>query len=235
MFWPHVIEASSDSCDLKEHITPEDFDLLTSLKSLTVNRFNAEKGDPRDMDLIFTFTENAYTPAQTIKKRFVYSAENAAQGEVGMISEPVHIQWKEGKDLTGGINKAAMEAFEERRKAGEKSKGKGKGKKAEHGPAVKKLIDLIDKDTHQSFFNFFSYSGPHKEFGEIADNQEEDSEAEDENGVYSGMLDPFPWGDAVSVAISEDMYPNAVKYFSMFPHPNPVPCVSTPNTFSLGH
>lgn len=205
-FWPHVLEDASSTLGFDEHITPEDAEALTSLTEINVSRPSVEKGDPRDVEISFKFTESEYMPAQTVAKLFTYQPSQLP-GLTGLVSTPIAITWKAGKDLTFGVNQAAVEAFEER-----KTKAANKGKTSTKlGPKEEKLYKLLTKNS-QSFFTWFSFSGLHHELGET---EEEDEEEDDDEELPSGPIEPFPYGDELAVQFAEDVYPSAVKYFSM--------------------
>jgi hypothetical protein len=173
-----------------------------------VTRPNAENGDPRDVDISFKFADNEWMPEQTITKRFTYFE---APGLTGLTSTPVEITFKHGKDLTEGINKAAIEAFEERKARADKKNKKGKGA-AKRGPKEEALLKLLEGPS-QSFFYWFSFTGKHPLLGEI----EEDDQSEGEENDISNPIDPFPYGDELAAQLADDLYPHAVKYFSMTP------------------
>jgi hypothetical protein len=205
-FWPHVIEDASSALGFDEHITPEDAEALSHLVELNVVRPNVEKGDPRDVEITFKFEESDYMPAQTITKFFTY--QSTKPGLTGLISTPVAINWKPGKDLTAGINQAAIDAFEERKAKKDSKKGKGSAK---FGAKEEKLQELLMQNS--SFFIWFSYTGVHHDLGESeGDDDDSDKMVDDEP---MGPVEAFPWGDELAVQIAEDVYPSAVKYFSM--------------------
>ncbi|KAF8540369.1 hypothetical protein BDD12DRAFT_699141, partial [Trichophaea hybrida] len=69
-FWPHVLEDASGPTGFDEYVTPEDAEVLTHVTEIKVARPNAEKGDPRDIEIVFKIKENDFMPAQTITKLF---------------------------------------------------------------------------------------------------------------------------------------------------------------------
>jgi hypothetical protein len=218
-FWPHVIEDASSSLGFDEHITPEDAEVLSHVTELNVVRPNVENGDPRDVEITFKFEDCDYMPAQTVTKLFTYQP-SMKPGLTGLISTPTAITWKPGKDLTFGINKAAIEAFEERKaKAASKDK-KGKGS-VKLGEKEEKLYELLTKHL-PSFFVWFSYSGVHHDLGETEDDDDDSDKMDDEDddGKGTGPIEPFQYGDELAVQIAEDVYPSAVKYFSMYNAPD---------------
>jgi hypothetical protein len=206
-FWPRVIEEASDALGFDEHITPEDAEALTHLVELNVVRPNVEKGDPRDVEITFKFKESDYMPAQTVTKLFTY--QSTKPGLTGLISTPTPITWKPGKDLTAGINQAAIEAFEERKAKKDAKNGKGSAKL---GKKEEKLQKLLAKNS--SFFVWFSYTGAHHDLGESEDDDDDLEKMVDDK--YLGPVEAFPYGDELAVQIAEDLYPTAIKYFSMY-------------------
>jgi len=209
-FWPHVIEDASSSLAFDEHITPEDAEVLAHLAELNVTRPNAEQGDPRDIEFVFKFKDSDYMPAQTITKLFTYQEDNKP-GLTGLVSTPTEIEWKGAKDLTFGVNKAAIEAFEERNA---KAEAKKHGKAAGLGDKERRLLELLSKNS-QSFFIWFSYTGAHHDLGETEGEIEDLDDADD-----SGPVEAFPYGDELAIQMAEDVYPSAVKYFSAFCNPS---------------
>lgn len=210
------MEEASGQIGLDEQVTPEDMVVLSTLTSFKVRRPDIESGDPRNIEITWTFADNDYMPAQTLVKKFTFQG-SSTPGLTGLISEPVEIQWKEKKDLTKGINKAAIEAFEERKAAAKEKKGKGKTAK-KMGEKEEKLQKLIPNTP--SFFTWFSFSGSHAELGECTlekeGEQEEEEEGQDEDDDEGdfGPVEPFPYGDELAVQFAEDVYPCAIKHFS---------------------
>jgi len=212
-FWPHVLEDASSTAGFDEYVTPEDAEVLTHVTEIKVTRPNAEKGDPRDIEVIFKIKENDFMPAQTITKLFTHQPSDKP-GSTGLVSTPASIIWKESKDLTFGVGKAAIEAFEERKaKAASKDK-KGKGS-IKLGEKEQALHNLLSKNS-ASFFTWFSFSGAHRELGEVEDESDPDFMDDDEDGP-AGPIETFPYGDEFAIQFAEDVYPSAVKYFSTSP------------------
>ncbi|KAA8894946.1 hypothetical protein FN846DRAFT_367046 [Sphaerosporella brunnea] len=208
-FWPQVLDEASSSLGFDEHITPEDSAVLEHLTEINVVRPNVEDGDPRDFDIVFKFDDNDYMPAQTVTKSFTYQPSMKVNS-TGLISTPTPIIWKDGKDLTGGINKAAIEAFEERKAKTDSKKGKGSAKL---GQKEGKLLELLTENS--SFFAWFSYSGVHFDLGETErDDNDSDKMDDDEDDKPVDYVEAFHYGDELAIQIAEDLYPSAVKYFT---------------------
>ncbi|EKD14753.1 uncharacterized protein L3040_002817 [Drepanopeziza brunnea f. sp. 'multigermtubi'] len=252
-FWPLVLEQAPP--DIDQYIQPSDSALLlSSLASLSVSHFEAElpHGDPRSVSIRFDFQENEYFRDASLEKRFWW--RRATDGWTGLVSEPVPIDWKAGRDLTGGVLGLVVKAWEAERKSsssvvdggggGGAAKDKKK-KKAGLTPEQKALKKHIDGTGMGglSFFAWFGFIGRNITAEESAaanalearrrearkagsahdtdkdgdgekgeqDTETEDTEGEDEVDM---SLEIFPEGDDLAVAISEDLWPSAIKYFT---------------------
>ncbi|KAL7274798.1 hypothetical protein RUND412_002297 [Rhizina undulata] len=218
-FWPLVLETAAGALGFDEHITPEDAHLIaTSLNSINVTRPDAQSGDPRNILITFEFSENQWFEDKILEKKFTHQGGDSG-GLTGLVSEPVAIKWKSGKDLTGGVTELAVKAFEERRKAAEKERGEGKKGKGvrKRGEMQERLLKALSKE-RQSFFNWFGWTGKHISLGEAKgspgdDDSELSDDEDDEVDEDSSPVDSFPFGDEIAVQIADDMYPNAPKYF----------------------
>lgn len=215
--------------DIDEYIQPSDSNLIvTALTSLYVTHFEAEDGDPRSVAIRFEFDENEYFEDRVIEKKFWH--RTAKDGWTGFVSEPVDIKWKEGKDLTEGLLGLAKAVWDEEQAAGANGAG-SKGK--EFTPKQKALKDKIESIGlgGLSFFAWFGYRGPKvsaeesklaakeekerrqrraagEEVSTPKDDDDEDEDDDDEE------LEIFPSGDQLALAIAEDLWPSAIKYFS---------------------
>lgn len=225
-FWPLVIEQAPP--DIDEYIQPSDSALLLSaLTSLSVSHFevgNGGAGDPRSIAIRWEFGDNDYFEDKVIEKKFWH--RRARDGWSGLVSEPVDIRWKKGKDLTNGLLGMAKRVWDEEQPA--KAKSNGADEATDEQKALKKKLENTGIGG-MSFFAWFGYIGrrvsadesrlatekeaekrKQRAEGKTADGEEEDEEDEDEDDY-----EIFPDGDSLAVAISEDLWPNAIKYFSM--------------------
>ncbi|KAI5241734.1 nucleosome assembly protein family [Aureobasidium subglaciale] len=231
-FWPLVFEQSPP--DVDRYITPNDANIFAKLKSLEVKRFevpmgpekiDAETGDPRSIAIRFEFDSNDYFTDSVLEKKFWYRRSN--DGWSGLVSEPVKIDWKEGKDPTEGLTNAAFAVFEARKKAG--------NMKLKDFAAHKKLVDMIEQwnADNTSFFTWFGFvsatryisaeesAQANKEYKERQDKRAqgeriespEPEEDEDELDI-PGEDEVHPEGDELAQLIAEDVWPNAIKYFT---------------------
>jgi hypothetical protein len=250
-FWALVLEQAP--MDIDEYIQPSDSAiLLTSLKTLSVSRFELDadekKGDPRNIAIRFEFAENEHFEDTVLEKKFWW--RQSKDGFSGLVSEPVEIRWKKGKDLTDGLLGLVKAVYDEQRakpKQDAKDK-KDKKEKVELTEKQKALKEKIDKTGMGgvSFFAWFGYIGEYvsaeesrasieeekeerrkRKAGEKVakddedEEMEDDDEDEDDEDEEEDDLDIFPMGDAVAMAIADDLWPGALKYFSKLPLPLP--------------
>ncbi len=238
--------------------------LLFALDDLEVTRFEvvgdetekeAPEGDPRSITFRFTFGPNDYFEDTVLEKRFWHRHQPkqlpnprqtkkeqnkgpSVEAWSGLVSEPVPIRWKRGKDLTGGLLDLAVKAWAE----GDK----------EDSSAHKKLEAALSKTAvgAVSFFAWFGYVGrrisaeesaaavsqereqraaraagrEEKTKGEKKEEEEEEEDADDDDEDDDEEIgddddedgypyEIFPDGDTVAQALAEDLWPNAIKYF----------------------
>ena len=209
--------------------------MLSALKSLHVTRFEVEnesEGEPRSVQFTFTFEENEWFHDGVLEKRFWH--RRSKDGWSGLVSEPVRIHWKEGKDLTDGLLDMAVRVWAEE---------VNRGAVSEKQDALVETMESTPMDA-VSFFAWFGYRGRKvsaEESSEATRNEMEkrvngghdDDENEESGNLKSaiektiateddqdadGELDYeiFPRGDDLAIALSDDLYPNAIKYFSKF-------------------
>jgi Nucleosome assembly protein (NAP) len=177
------------------------------------------------------FAENEYFENSVLEKRFWY--RRSRDGWSGFVSEPVPIQWRKGKDLTGGLLDLVCNAWESEKQALEKDRNwkMRRSGLTEKQKALKKKIDQTGMGG-LSFFAWFGFIGrrvSEKESAEAMAKEAERREAR-RNGKSAGSppfeeeddgeedivknLEIFPDGDDLAVAITEDLWPGAIKYFS---------------------
>lgn len=228
-FWPLVLEQAPP--DIDQYIQPSDSALLlSSLTSLSVSHFEIADadGDPRSVAVRWEFSPNEYFEDPVLEKRFWY--RRSKDGWSGLVSEPVAIKWKQDRDLTGGLLDMVCKAWEVEKSAGTKEKSTGLSPEQK---VLKKKIDNTGMGG-LSFFAWFGFIGrkvsaeESKEATRIENERknarkkdtsppdslngdEEEDEGEDELGM---SLEIFPDGDDLAVAITEDLWPGAIKYFT---------------------
>lgn len=211
------------------------------------------------MKISLSFAENAWFEDRVLEKKFWY--RRGKDGWTGLVSDPVQIRWKKGKDVTEGLLDNAVQVFkmaaEIKKIESQSEDGLGIGEKkqklleemsAVYQTRAGKLVETL-KTTPQdavSFFAWFGYRGRDVSAEESAmatklehekrerlntkktmpsENAPIDSrDALDSMPSKAVALDEvdenelgheiFPAGEDLAVAISEDLYPGAIKYFS---------------------
>ncbi|KAF2827060.1 NAP family protein [Ophiobolus disseminans] len=231
-FWSLVFEQTPPEID--NFIQPSDSAVFADcLETFDVSRFELEdpNGSPRSFSLKFGFSDNEYFEDRVLEKKFWF---RKAKDWTGIVSEPVLIHWKKGKDLTGGLTDAAYNLFEARKKLGtDTSDGKAR-KRETQLPEHKILAHKIEKSLESSisFFGLFAFVSGYrwvsaeesqKVTREAKEKLEkvqqgvkmEGSEDEDDDSPeeHHQEVEVFAGGDEVVTIIVEDMWPNAIKYY----------------------
>ena len=165
----------------------------------------------------------------------------------GLVSEPVRIHWKQDKDLTKGLLGAACDLADAEKKGGERKKLPefeklvNKVGEIEAEAAAADEGDEEDEDPMSpagaSFFAFFGYRGrdvsaeqskaavkeEQERWAKIAkgeavdDDEEDDDDDEDDDADDLEDAEIFPDGEELAIALAEDLWPNALKYYGWFP------------------
>ncbi|KXT02228.1 hypothetical protein AC578_5074 [Pseudocercospora eumusae] len=226
-FWPLVLEQAPPEVD--GYIHPEDSRILgESLISLEVTRPELDiepQGSPRSISIKFHFKENDRFSDQVLEKKFFY--RRASDGWVGLVSEPVKIRWKKGKDLTEGLTDGAHALFEARKKTGDML-----AKGVPEYTALKKKVEHWN-GANTSFFTWFGWvssrrwvsaeesDAANKEHqsrrearkkGEKVEPQLPDPEDDEKND--DSEVEVHENGDDLAVSFAEDIWPNAIKFFT---------------------
>ncbi|KAF2125551.1 hypothetical protein P153DRAFT_370203 [Dothidotthia symphoricarpi CBS 119687] len=231
-FWSLVFEQAPTEID--NFIQPSDSRVFAEcLDTFEVTRFDLENS-PRSFALKFGFSENEWFSDTTLEKKFWF---RKTKEWAGLVSEPVKIHWKKGKDLTGGLTDAACKLGEARQKLGNTSTPEARKKEAAL-PEYKNMAQRNETATEASvsFFGLFAFVSGYRwvsaeesaqvekedkekmeklKRGEAVDDDDDDDdddEAEPEQQDYQ-ETEVFPDGDEVVTLIAEDMWPNAIKYY----------------------
>lgn len=200
-----------------------------------MSRFELDdpNGSPRSFSLKFGFNENEYFEDKVLEKKFWF---RKTQDWAGLVSEPVKINWKKDKDLTGGLTDAACKLAAARKKLAIDTSDAKARKKEVGTKEYKSLAQKIETatDASVSFFGLFAFVSGYRwvtaeesakvvkedkeRFEKIkrGETVEEDDDDEEDPQDYQ-EIEVFPGGDEVATIIAEDMWPNAIKYYSMFP------------------
>jgi hypothetical protein len=224
-FWTLVLEQAPQEVD--NYILPSDSQIFAEcLQTLEVSRFelNDPKGSPRSFSIKFGFSDNEYFTDKVLEKKFWF--RKSLDGWQGLVSEPVKINWKKGKDVTDGLTDAAYKLYETK-------KTKGATKETDL-PEYKSLAAKLEESEEPvpSFFAWFGFVSSYKwvsaEESEQASKKEaerlakqkrgekvEEEEPEGEEEQDYQETEVFPTGDQLATIIAEDLWPSAIKYYSM--------------------
>jgi len=234
-FWSLALELAPQEID--QFVQPSDSGVFAEcLKDIEVSRFeldsNAKDGSPRSFSVKFTFGPNEWFADEVLEKKFWYR-HSSAHGS-GLVSEPVKIQWKAGKDLTQGLTDAAVKLWDATSKLSAAEKAKSITKLSEY----KKLAALLEENDRSSvsFFTFFAFVAEHvyvsaeeslaakasdEERRKKRANGEEVSEDDDEAAEEKTALAVAEWEDVevcphgaeLATVIADEFWPNALKFF----------------------
>ena len=166
-FWALVFEQAPPEID--QYISPSDSEALAALTSLEVTRFEiafgpaseaANTGDPRSVSFKFEFAENEFFDNTVLEKKFWF--RRAKDGWTGLVSEPVNIKWKAGKDLTDGMLQLAVTVWQRQKAqaAAAAAAGTGTGP-LPHVAGYDRLVRKVKQQTPGSisFFAWFGFRG----------------------------------------------------------------------------
>jgi hypothetical protein len=224
-FWPLVLEQAP--LEIDQYIQPHDSRIFAeSLINIEVRRpelDGGKAGNPRSLSIKFEFTPNEDFEDTVLEKHFWY--RRAADGFVGLVSEPVKIHWKEGKDLTEGLTDGAVALFEARKRIGDMT---AKGL-PEYTALNKKVESWNGMNT--SFFTWLGWvSGRRWISTEESEKAVEEYKAEKEKrkaGVKPEIPDEpeeaevddedvevHQAGEELAISFAEELWPNAIKFFT---------------------
>lgn len=224
-FWTLVIEQAPD--ELGTFIEPTDSKVFVEcLQTLEVSRFEIDdpKGSPRSVSIKFGFGENEYFTDKEIEKKFWF---RKSKDWAGLVSEPVKINWKKGKDLTGGLTDAAYDLAQARKKLAKRDP-KEETKLPEYKALAKKIENATEASV--SFFTWFGFVSSYRWISAEESEQAEKEDAakmeklkrgekfeelpDEDEDIDHQETEVFPQGDEVATLLAEDLWPSAIKYFS---------------------
>ncbi|KIH94090.1 nap family protein [Sporothrix brasiliensis 5110] len=263
-FWPLVFEQAPPEID--QCVQPSDAAvILSALEEIEVVRFeigsrgdgqDGQSGDPRSVAIRFTFGENDLFEDRVLEKRFWHrrapakvgadgkpsGKDAASESWAGLVSEPVAIKWKEGRDPTNGLLDLAVQVWKEG--ASSSSSSSSAAATSASSKARDELSAQLSKTAigGLSFFAWFGYVGRRisaeesaaavaqereqraerkakRAKGEKVGDEDEEKEDDEKNDEKDDKDDEeyeyeiFPDGDTVALALAEDLWPNAIKYF----------------------
>jgi hypothetical protein len=210
-----------------------DIAAIAAIKDFKVERYaisSETEGEPRSLRFTFDFADNDNFGACTLVKEFEYKPSTDKRGGPGsLVSKAVKIPWRSKKsDLTKGMLDMAveLEAAEESMKL--KKGGEDVELVEREGLwQYEKLREAIEKsedagDEEPTFLNWFGFRGAvekrsetKKEANGDAEHEEDDDDDEWEDGLLD--VEIFPAGEDIAIALAEDLWPEAIDIWSMFP------------------
>lgn len=225
-----VFEQGPD--EVASYIQPSDSEIFAkSLTGLNVTRFeldeaetasdDAAKAEPRSIAITFEFSPNEWFEDARLEKKFWY--RRAEDGWTGLVSEPVNIQWKKGKDPTKGLTKAVRALWDARIKAGDMRQ-----RALPEFDALSKLVETHNVG-NTSFFTWFAHISTRRwvsaEESQNAwrveyDRRQKYKAGEEVEPVDSPQSDQLEQqievdedGEDLASAILNDVWPGAMKFF----------------------
>lgn len=216
-FWPIVFQNAPD--ELSHFFTPLDLEILSTLKSFNVERYQIKsetQGEPRSVRFSFEFSSNEYLEDKLLVKEVEYKSGPGISE--GFVSAPVAIKWKSKKtDPTRGLLSGAVELYQAEQTLNNEG-GEVDAVERESLWQHEKLRDMLVKqdesDEDLSFFCWFGFRGailqPDANASASGDDDEDDSDDEAE------MLDVeiFPPGEELTISLAEDLWPTAPVNFT---------------------
>jgi hypothetical protein len=226
-FWALVLEQAPPEVD--QYIQPSDSQIFAEcLTSFEVERFEVDT-TPRSFKLKFTFSKNDWFEDEVLEKKFFY--RRASDNWVGYVSEPLKVQWKKGKDMTHGLMDAALALWDAKKQQGTAANGNDKSLSSASMPEYRALIKKLERHdpTSSGFFLLFSFISERRYVtaeesaaanavdkegrakaakGETVENIDEEDFQEEED------IEVCPHGADLAMLLLEDVWPNAIKFFS---------------------
>ena len=229
-FWPLVIEQAPPEID--QFIQPQDSRILTeNLINIEIRRpelDDTRPGNPRSLHFKFEFKPNDEFEDTILEKTFWH--RRAKDGWTGLVSEPVNISWKKGKDATEGLTDMARALFEARMKVGDMT-----AKGLPEYTSLKKKVEHWN-GMNTSFFTWFGWvSGrrwvsqeeserANEEYSSLRERRrggekvvypgEQESDEEHEVPGDDEAVEVHQAGEELAISLAEDLWPNAIKFFT---------------------
>jgi len=231
-FWPLVFEQAPPEIDT--YIQPSDSEVFAQcMIGLDVRRFevplgperikeDSDGGDPRSVSIRFEFAENDWFEDTILEKKFWYRRAN--DGWTGLVSEPVRIHWKKGKDMTHGLMEGTLKLWEARKQAGDMTL-----RDLPEFDALSKLVENWN-GSNTSFFTWFAFisarrwvSAEESRRATLAENERRrkikdggkvETADTPEPDTLEQQVEVHEDGDSLAMVIADDLWPSAIKYFS---------------------
>ena len=208
-FWSKVLQSDHVPPAIESCIYACDIPVLDSLTAIEVTRFEVdedpERGDPRSFRLRFEVSHNEFLAKRVLEKTFWYRSD--VDGRTALVSEPVEIGYSktpQGNALAKCVA-SAESFFAFFRYRGCDVTAEGSAGLTEDLLGSKNVISMIARPKVERETTDGGLESLLK--GTVS------SEDDDDDSVAH---EPPPLGEAIAVAISEDLYPGALKYFGMY-------------------
>jgi hypothetical protein len=216
-FWPIVFQNAPD--ELAQFFTPLDLEILSTLKSFSVERYQIEsetQGEPRSVRFTFEFSPNEYLEDKKLVKEVEYKAGPGISE--GFVSAPVPIRWKNKKvDPTRGLLDAAVELYQAEQTLNNEG-GVVDPVERESLWQNEKLHDLLIKedgsDEDLSFFCWFGFRGAILQPDDAESEKEEEEDDSDDEPETMLDVEIFPPGEELTISLAEDLWPTAPVSFT---------------------
>lgn len=172
------------------------------------------------MRITFNFSPNEDFEDTQLVKDFYW--RRASDDWTGLVSEPVQIKWKKGKDLTHGLTDMAWNLFEARKKTGN-SRNTGL-------PEYTKLKKACESWNvrNTSFFTWFGWCSDRRYVSaeesreaneEFAKKKASEPKEEDEPDVEveyddDDEVEATDDGEDLTLSIADELWPQAIKFFT---------------------
>lgn len=147
------------------------------------------------------------------------------------MSEPVQIRWKKGKDLTGGLLGTVRKVWDAHQAKAKDGSAKSTNLTPDERLLKKKMVNTGLGG--MTFFAWFGYVGRNvsaeesqlatekarrerlaRQAGSASISNGDSNKDDDEDDDEENELEIFPEGENLAIALAEDLWPNAIKYFT---------------------
>ena len=207
-FWSKVLQSDDVPAAIESAIHACDIPVLEFLRAVEVTRYevdkDAERGDPRSFKIALEFSPNGFIVDRTLEKTFRY--DGIQDGATGLASETVEVNYSEtpqGTELAECVARSESFFAFFRYRCDSVTRGKSNGRMEKHSLNGECEWDSSLLETESKAFD-----------GDLESMlQRMSPPIDDDNDLLA--TEAFPPAEDIAIAISEDLYPNALKYFSM--------------------
>ena len=207
-FWSKVLQSDDVPAAIESAIHACDVPVLEFLRAIEVTRYevdkDAERGDPRSFKITLEFSPNEFIVDRTLEKIFKYGG--IQDSATGLASETVKVNYSEtpqGAELAESVARSESVFAFFRYRCGSVTRGNPNGHMKKRSLNGECEVDSSLLETEPKAFD-----------GDLESMLQRMSPPnDDEHGLLA--TEAFPPAEDIAIAISEDLYPNALKYFSV--------------------